>query len=145
MATKKKRKVFDGILAKIANVLQDATASLMGDQSWKYAFAETLYPPTGAWTGGLQKFRVVLFDGSLASEDISTPKEAKHLINEAWDIQAGLFPQTWYGLKIKVYPDGKYETEFDFDPDCLEKKTLAFLGLEPPTDSSTSENSGLVS
>jgi hypothetical protein len=48
------------------------------------------------------------------------------LIGDAWRLQKGLFPRTWYGIAVRLYPDGKYETEYNFDPDCIANDT-AFM------------------
>ena len=55
------------------------------------------------------------------------PARPATLLNELWRLQEGHSPETWYGIKITICPDGRYGTEYNYDPDCLEKMASEFL------------------
>jgi hypothetical protein len=43
------------------------------------------------------------------------PGRVAGLLGELWEMKPKLFPKPWYGIKITIYPDGKFDTEYDYD------------------------------
>ena len=35
-----------------------------------------------------------------------------------------MFPDKWFGFNLTISPDGKCETEFNYDPDCINDPTF---------------------
>src|SRR4051794_29008005 len=110
MADSPNSSAFILLIGNIARILLDTVKAELGHRAWKTAYVDTLWPPKGVGHGGLRKFRVELLDGSLWAAH--TPMEARSLIDEAWEFQKGLFPATWYGLKVKIFSDGKWDAEY---------------------------------
>lgn len=63
-----------------------------------------------------------LADGSWLT-NISPPRGSATLSFEAFDLRTAELPEKdwWYGVLVTVYPDGRCEVKFDYDPDCLSK------------------------
>ena len=122
MAKKRDQKAFDEAIEKTVEILMEEVHNRLKKRAWKRAYVETMWPPSGPGTGGLQKFRIELPKGSLIS-DMFTPIQAALIIDEAWRLQKSLFLKTWYGIAVRFHPNGSYETEYNFDPDCIENDT----------------------
>src|SRR5208337_2445380 len=88
----------------------------MKQTAWKIAYLDVRSSAVG--TSRLSKFRVAMPDGSLVSS-LSKPARVVLLLSDLWELQQKLFPEKWYGLVLTVYPDGKCETEFNYDPKCI--------------------------
>jgi hypothetical protein len=43
------------------------------------------------------------------------------LMDEIWKLKNKLFPKRWYGLKLTVYPNGSFDTEFNYHRRCSEE------------------------
>ncbi len=92
----------------------------MHGKQWDHAFLDTRRPAT--CTTQIYKLRMVSPDGSVYSlldtplED--PPPEVMDLIHDLWGIKDEAFPDKWYGLKFKVFPSGKCEVRFNYDPEC---------------------------
>ena len=56
--------------------------------------------------------------GSDTYRDACLPTEVLTLFAELWNLRDTAFPDRWYGLTITVYPNGKSESAFSYDPDC---------------------------
>ena len=41
-----------------------------------------------------------------------------------WAAKDKLFPQKWYGLKMTIFPNGKCEVEYNYDPDSINNPTF---------------------
>ena len=69
----------------------------------------------------ISKARLVRPDGSIEpppGDDAFVPSEVLTLFEELWDLRDTAFPDRWYGLAITLFPDGKSEFAFNYDPDC---------------------------
>jgi hypothetical protein len=107
---------FNGIVAEVATSLLTQVKDNLQKNNWKVAFLDAREPPKGG--SGISKFRVELQDGTV----IRTFKASGVTIGRFWDafdIRDALFPKKWYGFTLTIFPDGKHNTEFNYDPDCV--------------------------
>ena len=105
---------FQAILNEAAALLLEAVKEEIGEKSWVRAVDDRRWFPDGSFIG---KTRIHLEkEGVIHS--LHFPRESKRLVDRLWEGQAGLFADKWYGLNLIVYPDGKCETVFNYDPNC---------------------------
>jgi len=108
----------EAIMRDMAAILFRGLAASLGEAPVKHAFADIRQGDDG---GMISKVRLVRPDGSIESspgDDAFVPSEVLTLFEELWDLRDTAFPDRWYGLTINIFPDGKSEFEFNYDPDC---------------------------
>jgi hypothetical protein len=125
MGKQTKEKAYTKLIEQIVAGLLSFLQLQMKEKKWKRAFIQNLWPASGPGTGGLQKFRIELPNGSLIS-DLFTPMKIDVLIGKAWKQQKGVFPKTWYGITLTLFPDGKYETTYNYDQHCVRNDQTFF-------------------
>jgi hypothetical protein len=109
----------EDIMRDMAAILFRGLAASMGEGPVKQAFADIRRADDDP--GMISKVRLVRPDGSIGSPsgyDAYVPSEVLTLFEELWDLRDTAFPDRWYGLTITVFPDGKSEFDFNYDPDC---------------------------
>jgi hypothetical protein len=109
----------EDIMRDMAAILFRGLAASMGEAPVKHAFADIRRADDDP--GMISKVRLVRPDGSIGSPsgyDAYVPSEVLTLFEELWDLRDTAFPDRWYGLTITVFPDGKSEFDFNYDPDC---------------------------
>lgn len=93
-------------------------------EPWKYAYFQMIWSAGAASANYFCKFRWMLVDGTVVGR-IHPPKPIiRHLDSVRENrFRAG---DLWYGLKLVIFPDGRYEVAVDFDPDCESKNEVDF-------------------
>lgn len=107
---------FHGMLQEMAAAALSEIKSQIGKKKWKLGFVDIRAPVQG--TSWMHKLRVELSDKTIV-RSLDAPVGVIALLTKVWDAKDKLFPQKWYGLKLTVFPDGKCETEFNYDADCI--------------------------
>jgi hypothetical protein len=120
------KKVSKQDLAQFTNFLKEITGHLLiavreerPKVKWKRAFLDVRC----ALTEDMQKLkiRVEFPDGDLHS--IRQPYDLSALLTSLQEIKDRSFADKWYGMKLTVFPNGKCETEFDYNPACFNDPT----------------------
>jgi hypothetical protein len=108
----------EAIMQDMAAILFRGLAASKGEAPVKQAFADIRRAPDEPTM--ISKVRLVRPDGSIESppRNAFDLTEVRNLFRELWDLRDTAFPDRWYGLTITVFPDGKSEFEFNYDPDC---------------------------
>jgi len=109
----------ENIMRDMAAILFRGLAASMGELPVKHAFADIRRADDDPTM--ISKVRLVRPDGSVeppADDSAFVPSEVLTLFEELWDLRDTAFPDRWYGLTITVFPDGKSEFAFSYDPDC---------------------------
>ena len=109
----------EDIMREMAAILFRGFAASMGEAPVKQAFADIRRADDDPTM--ISKARLVRPDGSIEpppGDDAFVPSEVLTLFEELWDLRDTAFPDRWYGLTITVFPDGKSEFAFNYDPDC---------------------------
>jgi hypothetical protein len=109
----------ENIMREMVAILFRGLAASMGEAPVKHAFADIRRADDDPTM--ISRVRLVRPDGSLeapADDSAFVPSEVLTLFEELWDLRDTAFPDRWYGLTIIVFPDGKSEFEFSYDPDC---------------------------
>jgi hypothetical protein len=114
MAKKPSLDEFNQHMANIAAMLIPFVNAEIKDKHWKLAYLDSRSAGPGAQ---FKKLRVELSDGTVCSS-LSTPMDATMTLHKALRIKDKVFDRKWHGIKLIVRPDGKYETQFNYDPDC---------------------------
>jgi len=113
----KERELFDTLIKRIAEVLVQEISKEEKAKGWTFAFVDI----RGDVDSKVSKLRIALKDclaqTLLDSSVEHTPTEVKRLFRKVWETQAS-FDKEWYGLKVTVFPGGKYDVEFNYDPKC---------------------------
>ena len=115
------RERIKNIYHEIAGLLHASARQLAGRKPWAMAFIDERFEPSGSGVS-LGRCRVQLKDGTWLT-DIDPPRGSAVLSLEAFDLRTAELPEKerWYGVLVTVYPDGRCEVAFDYDPDCLSK------------------------
>jgi hypothetical protein len=108
----------EDIMRDMAAILSRGLAASIGEGPVKQAFADIRRADDDPTM--ISKVRLVRPDGSIESppDDAFDKTEVLNLFEQLWDLRDTAFPDRWYGLTITVFPDGKSEFEFSYDPDC---------------------------
>lgn len=118
------KKTLEETIEEIATALRKLVDKERKGRKWEYAFAEVRWSPdrdegsvrkARIAPTGKRKGKLVTLNTSIALGDMLESARAIH--EKACD-------KMWYGLKVTVYPDGKVDTEFNYDPEC--QADLAF-------------------
>lgn len=120
MAKKYNIDTFNEALGGISSTLLGLVISEVR-KKWKLAYLDVRSAPGS--TALIHKIRVKLADGSIENS-LNTPMDVVMSLLSLWKKKAKLFPEEWYGLKIVILPDGKTETEFNYDPECAGDETF---------------------
>jgi hypothetical protein len=107
------------IMRDMAAILFRGLVASMGEMSVKHAFADIRRADDDPTM--ISKVRLVRPDGAIESPPrhaARTPTEVLTLFEELWELRDTAFPDRWYGLTITLFPDGKSEFAFNYDPDC---------------------------
>jgi hypothetical protein len=106
------------LMRDMAAILFQGFVASMGAEPWKEGFADIRRPENEPTI--VSKARVVLPDGSLKtpSRGALDLTEVRNRFEELWSTRDTASPNTWYGLKIILQPDGQCQIEFNYDPDC---------------------------
>src|SRR5262245_18851700 len=116
MPTKLSLKAAESIIKKIAGSLTIYAQKAVAKKKWKLAYRDVRAPVGGggAW---IDKFRIELADGSIV-KSLSGPEQIGIPLLKLLQMKDELCDPKWYGIKITVFPDGRFETEHNNDPDC---------------------------
>jgi hypothetical protein len=106
---------FQKLLHEIARALMAEVECEQKGKPWTRAYMDVRGSVTG--TSRLKKFRIDLPDGSVI-DTLNPPHETTQLLYKVWRIKGKVFADKWYGIKVVIYPDGKCETEFNYDSEC---------------------------
>jgi hypothetical protein len=114
------QELFNTLIKKIAEVLVQEISNEEKAKGWTFAFVDIRSPADDPETR-VGKLRIA-FKGAAASTLLDSsvqrpPYEVKDLFRELWPTRPS-FEKMWYGLKVTVFPDGKYNVEFNYDPEC---------------------------
>jgi hypothetical protein len=116
----KERELFNTLIKKVAEVLVQEISNEEKAKGWTFAFVD-IRSPADAPETRVGKLRIAFKDkpasGLLDSSVEQPPYEVKDLFRELWPTRPS-FEKMWYGLTVKVFPDGKYNVEFNYDPKC---------------------------
>ena len=96
MGKQTKEKAYTKVIEQIVAGLLSFIELQMKEIKWKRAFIQNLWPSSGPGTGGLQKFRIELPNGSLIS-DLFTPMKTDFLIAKAGNSKRAYFPRRGMG------------------------------------------------
>jgi len=109
---------------EIATSLRELVVRERKGRKWEYAFAEARWSPDPD-EGSVRKARITpATKGKEKLVTLDTPVAFGDMLESARATHQKTGDKTWYGLTIIVYPDGKVETEFNYDPKC--QADLAF-------------------
>src|SRR5262245_28592273 len=105
---------FNNTLKKLARLL---TKQAKGNVSakWKLAFVDMRTPGNGSC---IYKFRVELLNGTLLNQ-IETPDGLGELFVGLLEMREQLFDPAWWGIKITAFPNGRFKTEYNHNPNCV--------------------------
>jgi hypothetical protein len=107
---------FNQVLVAIAEDMMAAIHDRWKDDAqWTDALLDVRYAPDGGTQ--LVKFRVRLPNGTLQS--VRESANVTLLFQELWDLHDRTLAHGWYGVKFVVLPNGECQTEFDYDPNCI--------------------------
>jgi hypothetical protein len=110
------QELFDTLIKRIAEILVQEINNEEKAKGWSFAFVDIRGSNTR-----VSKLRIAFKDKAAATlRDSSvrrTPGELGDLFDELWPTRPS-FGKMWYGLKVTVFPDGKYNVEFNYDPKC---------------------------
>jgi len=109
-------KQFNGILQQMAGLVLSTVESELKKKKWRLAFIDARAPVEGG--SCISKLRVILTDGSII-RTMDAPAQVNFRFLEVLDIKDQLFPDRWYGFKLTIFPDGKCETEFNYNANCV--------------------------
>jgi hypothetical protein len=109
---------FHKLLKQIVNMMLGTVEEALGTTPWTFAFIlERQAGVDSEVRAG--KLRVQV-PGEAELKWLRQPLEYAHLMSELWKLKTEIFPKPWYAMKLTFYPDGKFETEYDYNPDCPE-------------------------
>lgn len=106
--------LFDEIVREVAEAFLAEVQVKMKKRKWSVACWDARFPAHGAER--LEKY--IVYTGDNAKE-IRIPASISFRLDDAIDIRDKIFPKRWYGLMLKVYPDGRWEREFNYDSKWL--------------------------
>jgi hypothetical protein len=108
---------FAKLLKQITKVLLQRVNAAMGTTPWTLAFLIERQCGVGSPVRAA-KLRV----------QVPRKKELKWLafaganygnvMDKVWELKDEVFAEPWYTLKLTFYPDGRFETEYDCNPNC---------------------------
>jgi hypothetical protein len=116
----RKLQEFNQKLQEAISLLMGAVQEELGDKPWTFCVLDIRWYPDSSRKS---KTRVHLPKAGQL-HFMHTPIEVLYLLDDAWALMDKAFSDKWYGLKITVYPEGKAETEFNYDPKCLSDPTF---------------------
>jgi len=117
MSKQEKGDQFNAIMIELAAALKDFVESELPEGKWEVAFIDIRAPAdSSGWT---HKVRVERLDGSI-EKSLTISGEIVSLFMDAWEIKDEAFLEKWYGVKVSVHPDGKFEIAYNQDPNCFE-------------------------
>jgi hypothetical protein len=100
---------------RLHNAVNGCKKWKLKDSQWKSAFVDIRW--TIARDFRIAKMRVLLSSDRVFSR-LQVPVEAEALFDEARKIKDSAFANTWYGLKLTVYPDCTSSVEYNLDSNC---------------------------
>lgn len=106
---------FDEITKATADGLLAFVRDKVKTRKWTQAYLDIRFPTHGG--GRMEKCLIQYANGKVA--DVDHPSELSFGMSEVLDARGDLFAKKWYGLIIRVYPNSKWEKEFNYDPDCI--------------------------
>lgn len=119
------------IFREIGSLLLEQAQIAMKEKEWKWKVWKQIYvdirrPEKSKTT--ISKIRIVSPDGAtealLDTSLENVPTEATNLFYSLWDTKDEEYSTKWYGLKFVVFPDGKWEVDFNVDPKCAVDPTF---------------------
>jgi hypothetical protein len=114
---------FNAMLHEMAALILDKVKSEVRRKKWKYAFWDVRSPVGGG--SCISKLRVVLPDGNMfVCPTLVAPPTVRFQFLDMLDVKDQIFRDKWYGLKLILSPDGKCQTEFNDDPNCINDPTF---------------------
>jgi hypothetical protein len=111
---------FDKLLREIAAIVLERVQGSMKRKKWVRAIYDARSDGIG---GRLGKLRVEMPNGSTITS-LNMGVDALVRVNRLWSMREKVFPEIWHGLKMVIFPNGKCETEFNYDPDCFYDATF---------------------
>lgn len=116
---------FNGAVKKIAQLTtKQVKKECKAKWNWAYVDIRAHACGDGSW---IDKLRVELTDGSTLCT-LGTTAEVIQLTVKLLAMKDLLFDPKLYGIKITVFPNGRFETEYNHDPNCT--KDTAFFDID---------------
>ena len=112
---------FERVVKAIAKATLSEVLSRLGDKKWSSAFIDSRWTTDGNTRIG--KLRVVLEDGRIFAR-IRMSQQVAEWLDAIGELKGKAFPKPWYGLKISMSPDGRFNLDFDHNPDCVVDPTF---------------------
>ncbi len=110
---------FNQILMEIAVDLTK-TIGEAGGIKWRRAYLDARFAEGGA---SLTKFRLELDDGQVL-KGMRESFDVLQLLEDLWSLRHEGLVQHWFGVKIILLPGGECETQFNYDPECINDRAF---------------------
>jgi len=127
MAKRAHPKAFQDAMGKIAQTLVVLINDKLKDRKWKLKnkkWISAYVDRRGSLdTAIICKLRITMEDQSSFAR-LHTSSEIENTFDEIWRSKDSIFPEKWYGVKLTVTPEGKWEVALDHDPKCVEDPTF---------------------
>jgi len=124
---------YQAYMNEAASAFLEAVQDKMCEQPWETAIGDIRWFPDGS---NIFKTRIRVPD-SQELVSVKTPTGMIWTLSDAWRMQPTLFADVWYGLLLMVYPDGRCETKFNYDPNCGNDPSFFIPQVKPPEGEGT--------